>query len=138
MSRNFFIVLLSAGLAGCATDPIATQNTATVPIDRILSSDYSQPRAGTGMIVVKRDSGYLGSACRLRLHVDAHPLAELLPAERVELHIPAGDHIISVDPNGRCGGGLAEVTAGVKAGTTTAYRIGYDNVGEFHISATAF
>jgi hypothetical protein len=58
--------------------------------------------------VIKRDGGFMGSACTIRVFVDAVPVADLRPAEKVELFVPFGERSVIVTPNGICGGGTSE------------------------------
>ena len=138
MNRYIAIASIAIALTGCATEPVATSETKPVPVERMFSTAYTQPRSDSGVLLVKRDIGRTGSACKLRLLVNAQPIAELLPAERVELYLAAGDYVLSVDPNGRCEKGLAEVATTVRTGARTTFRIGYQESGELHISPTAF
>jgi hypothetical protein len=61
-----------------------------------------------------------------------------MPSERVEVYLPTGDYVLSVDTNGRCEKSLAEVATTVKPEGRTAFRIGYAESGDVRISPTAF
>ena len=97
-----------------------------------------QQGEGRGAVVVKRDSGFGGSACSARLFVDAKPAADLRASERVVLHLSAGDHILSAQPNGMCGGGMVETRVRVSPHETATFRMGYGTAGDFTLTPTAF
>jgi hypothetical protein len=73
----------------------------------------------------------LGSGCRTVIYVDHKRAAELSQSEKVELYIPAGEHILASGPtgNGLCGMGDAEesmkrpITISVKPNHTSIYRV---------------
>ena len=75
----------------------------------------------------------------MRLLVDEQPAAELKTAERVVLHIPIGDRILSVKPICPLGGrGLAEVSAHVAADVPLSFRIGVTSSGDVFIDPTRY
>lgn len=139
MTKTNRILTLLAILAlhGCETQPVSTDNAMPVLAERILALDILVPAAGRGVIVVKRDAGFGGSAYTARVFIDARPAAELKPGERVTLYLPYGDHILSAQVNGLCGGGLAEVKASVNE-RASMYRIGYGTCGDFILAAATF
>ena len=138
MIRKVITVLLGISATACATHPISNADAVAVPGDRVLDSQFSQPAAGTGKVTVKRDSGVGGAACTSRIFLNAKPVADLKPAEKVVMYVPAGDHILSAWPNGMCGGGMTEVRAAVKAGAEINFRVGYGSNGDYSINVTAF
>jgi len=136
--RYFLAVALVLALSSCATRPVSNDDALPVAGERLLNSQYQSPSAGTGEVTVKRDSGAFGSACGTRIYVDATPIADINPSEKIVLYLPDGDHILSAWPNGICGGRMSEVRAAVKAGSHTSYRVGYGSNGDFSIDPTAF
>jgi hypothetical protein len=70
--------------------------------------------------------------------VNGTPVADLDTEEKVVLHLPIGEHILSAWPNGICGGGMSEVSTTVRAGKQLNFRIGYGSNGDFSIQPTAF
>src|ERR1700752_3046580 len=101
-----FLMLLS--LAACATTPLTINQAAAVSETRILAPQLLAQASNTGSLVVKRDSGFMGSACTIRVFVDAVPVADLAQSEKVELFIGLGEHNVVVTSNGICGGGTSE------------------------------
>jgi type IV pilus biogenesis protein CpaD/CtpE len=132
------LFLIAFALTGCATQPVSTAEAVPVPRERILSSEFLQQIEGSGTVIVKRDSGIGGSGCSARLFVDAKPTADLRTSERVVLHLPNGDHILSAQPNGLCGGGVVETRVRVTSLETATFRMGYGTAGDFTLSPTAF
>lgn len=132
------LLLMASALTGCATKPVSTAETVHVPRDRILAPELLQQADGRGAVTVKRDSGLGGSGCSARLFVDAKPAADLRPSERVVLYLPAGDHILSAQPNGLCGGGMVETRVRVAGHETATFRMGYGTAGDFTFTPTAF
>lgn len=131
-------VLVALALTGCATQPVSTAEAVPVPRDRILAPELLQQEYGRGAVIIKRDSGLGGSGCSARVFVNAKPAADLRPSERVILHLPAGDHILSAQPNGICGGGMVETRVRVTPTETATFRMGYGTAGDFTFTPTAF
>jgi hypothetical protein len=131
-------LLIAFALTGCATQPVSTAEAVPVPRERILSPELLQQADGRGTVIVKRDSGIGGSGCSARLFVDAKPTADLRPSERVVLHLPDGDHILSAQPNGLCGGGMVETRVRVTSLETATFPMGYGTAGDFTFTPTAF
>lgn len=141
MTRSGFLPLTFAvafALTGCATQPVRTSEAVAVPRDRILAPELLEEVKGHGGVIVKRDSGIGGSGCSARLFVNAKPAADLRSSERVILYLPAGDHILSAQPNGLCGGGMAEARVRVTPLETATFRMGYGTAGDFMLTPTAF
>ena len=130
----FFLFVIS----GCATRPVSNAESTPVPSSRVIDSRHLTSAPNTGIVTVKRDSGFGGSACTSRVFVNGKPVADLNPSEKVVLYLPESEYIFSAWPNGICGGGMSEVRANVKAGVELNFRIGYGSNGDFTINATAF
>jgi hypothetical protein len=125
-------------VAGCATSPVSTNEAAPVPPERIISDVFLATKPNTGEVIIKRDTGFGGSACSSRVFVDGSPVADLRTGEKVTLYLPLGDHIIGAEPNGICGGGLSEVSVTVKKESASVFRIRYGSNGDYDIQPTAF
>lgn len=138
MYARFSLIFLALAISGCATRPVSNAESKPVPSSRIIDARYFNSSPNTGVVTVKRDSGVGGSACTSRVFVNAKPIADLDPAEKVVLYLPADEYILSAWPNGICGGGMSEVRASVKPGMELNFRIGYGSNGDFTINATAF
>jgi hypothetical protein len=69
----------------------------------------------TGSLIIERDTGFMGSTCTVRVFIDARPVADLAPAEKVALFVPFGEHVVGATSNGvLCGSGTSEATAVVR------------------------
>ena len=105
---RYLTILLLFSFTACATTPVTLNQAAAVPASRILAPQLLAQASNTGSLVVKRDSGFMGSACTVRVFVDAVPVADLAPSEKVELFVALGEHSVVVTSNGICGGGTSE------------------------------
>ena len=139
---RFFTVIIALSLMACATSPVSVHQASLVPSSRMLAPQLvsqvqaqSQP---TGSLVVKRDSGLMGSACTIRVFVDAVPVADLAPSEKVELFVPSGEHIVGVTSNGVCGGGVAVAAVVIFPERQKILRIASGQSGDIYLQPTAF
>jgi hypothetical protein len=138
---RFFIVSIALSLlTACATSPVSIHQAALVPSSRMLAPQLvSQAQAQpTGSLIIKRDSGLMGSACTIRVFVDAVPVADLAPSEKVEVFIPTGEHIVGVTSNGICGGGVAEAAVVIFPERQKILRIASGQSGDIYLQPTAF
>lgn len=138
---------LLAGIVGCATPPSSTDSAVHVPADRVVDSSVLRATPGTGQVTVQRDSGAgsdagYGLACFARISVDGKPVADLRNREKVVMHLPAGNHVFSVRPDGDClhKWKVVEVGGNVSVGKELRFRAhsSWLNVPSFEFSATAF
>ncbi len=123
MRTSFIPVVVSVLLSACAAGPVATSRTNDVPASRILTQKWRSQSPGTGRLVVKRDSGVVRAACDIRVSVDNTPVADLRPAEKIALFLPAGDHVIKGETKGICRGGASEITMEISADAERIVRI---------------
>jgi type IV pilus biogenesis protein CpaD/CtpE len=131
-----FLMLLS--LAACATTPLTINQAAAVPETRILAPQLLAQASNTGSLVVKRDSGFMGSACTIRVFVDAVPVADLKSAERVELFVALGEHSVVATSNGICGGGTSEAAVVIMPERQKILRIASGQSGDIFLQPSAF
>ena len=131
-----FLMLLS--LAACATTPLTINQAAAVPETRILAPQLLAQAPNTGSLVVKRDSGFMGSACTIRVFVDAVPVADLKSAERVELFVALGEHSVVATSNGICGGGTSEAAVVIIPERQRILRIASGQSGDIFLQASGF
>lgn len=132
------VTAVLAALTGCATQPIPTSQAKYVPDERIHDRTYLQPVAGSGLVTIKRDAGFGGSACNTSVYANGTLTAQLAPSEKIALHLPEGSHLISAWPNNPCGGGMVEAEARVMMNKPLTFRIGYGSNGDFGLYPTAF
>jgi len=135
--KKLITILIAVVLTGCATQPVSTRDAAIITGNQLLEKKYSQKSKNSGRVIVKRDSGFVGMACSVRVFVNGHPMADLDTEEKVIFYLPPNEYIIGVQPNGICGGGLVETDANVKVGKQLTYRVGSTLHGGIFISRTA-
>ena len=131
-------VIFLLSLTACATSPVAVNRAAAVPDSRILAPQLLAQASNTGILVVKRDSGFMGSACTIRVFVDAVPVADLGPSEKVELFVPLGEHSVVVTSNGICGGGTSEAAVVIMPERQRILRIASGQSGDIFLQPSAF
>jgi type IV pilus biogenesis protein CpaD/CtpE len=131
-----FLMLLS--LAACATTPLTINQAAAVPETRILAPQLLAQASNTGSLVVKRDSGFMGSACTIRVFVDAVPVADLRSAEKVELFVALGEHSVVATSNGICGGGTSEAAVVIMPERQKILRIASGQSGDIFLQPSGF
>jgi type IV pilus biogenesis protein CpaD/CtpE len=131
-----FLMLLS--LAACATTPLTINQAAAVPKTRILAPQLLAQASNTGSLVVKRDSGFMGSACTIRVFVDAVPVADLKSAEKVELFVALGEHSVVATSNGICGGGTSEAAVVIMPERQRILRIASGQSGDIFLQPSGF
>jgi len=126
-------------LPACATSPVAINEASAVPSSRILAPQFMVPAQYTGSLVIKRDSGFMGSACVVRVFVEATPIADLAPSEKVEIFVPLGEHVVAVTSTSSfCGGGVAEAAVVISPERQRILRIGSGQSGDIHLQPSAF
>jgi len=125
-------------VAACATTPLTINQAAAVPETRILAPQLLAQASNTGSLVVKRDSGFMGSACTIRVFVDAVPVADLKSAERVELFVALGEHSVVATSNGICGGGTSEAAVVIMPERQRILRIASGQSGDIFLQPSAF
>jgi len=136
---RFFFVLLLLSLMACATQPISIYQASVVPSSRILAPQLLSQAQYTGTLIIKRDTGFMGSACTIRVFVDAVPVADLAPSEKVELFIPVGEHVVGATPTGTfCGGGTSEAAVVIRPESQKILRIASGQSGDIHLQPSAF
>jgi hypothetical protein len=135
---RLLVVFLMLSLIACATTPLTINQAAAVPDSRILAPHLLAQMSNTGSLVVKRDSGFMGSACTIRVFVDAVPVADLMPAEKVEFFIALGEHSVVATSNGVCGGGTSEAAVIIMPERQRILRIASGQSGDIFLQPSAF
>lgn len=118
--KALVLAALLTSVAGCATQPVSADKADPVPTDRL----YGFGNSSAAQLVVTRDSGLSGSGCKLRFHIDGKPAADFYAGEVGRFGVPAGKHILAVEPVGICGGsGIFEAEVNLNAGDVVRRRI---------------
>ena len=131
-------VLLFLSLSACATTPVTVNQAVAVPGSRILAPQLLAQAPNSGSLVVKRDSGFMGSACTIRVFVDAVPVADLAPSEKVEVFVAFGEHSVVVTSNGICGGGTSETAVVIMPERQRILRIASGQSGDIILQPSMF
>ena len=129
---------LLLSLTACATSPVTVNQAAAVPDSRVLARQWLSQAPNTGSLIVKRDSGFMGSACTIRVFVDAVPVADLGPSEKVELFVALGEHSVVATSNGICGGGTSEAAVVIMPERQRILRIASGQSGDIYLQPSAF
>lgn len=135
---RYSALLLVLSLTACATTPVTTDQATAVPATRILAPQLIAQAANTGSLVVKRDGGFMGSACTIRVFVDAVAVADLAPAEKVEVFVAYGEHSVVVSSNGICGGGTSETAVTIAPERQRILRIASGQSGDILLQPSMF
>ena len=135
---RYLTILLLFSFTACATTPITLNQAAAVPASRILAPQLLAQASNTGSLVVKRDSGFMGSACTIRVFVDAVPVADLAPSEKVELFVALGEHSVVVTSNGICGGGTSETAVVIMPERQRILRVASGQSGDILLQPSMF
>jgi len=137
--RNLALITLLLSLTACATTPLTLNQTAAVPESRVLARQFLTGTSNSGSLIVKRDSGFMGSACTIRVFVDAVPVADLRPAEKVELFVALGEHsVVATATSGICGGGTSEAAVVIMPERQRILRIASGQSGDIFLQPSSF
>jgi hypothetical protein len=136
---RFFAVFLALSLTACATQPISIYQASAVPSSRILAPQLLSQAQYTGSLIIKRDTGFMGSACTIRVYVDTVPVADLGPSEKIELFLPFGEHVVgATQTDAFCGGGTSEAAVIIRPESQKVLRIASGQSGDIHLQPSAF
>lgn len=136
---RLFPIFLALGFTACATSPIAIKDASAVPASRILAPQLLVPTQYTGSLVIKRDGGFMGSACVIRVFIEALPVADLAPSEKIEIYVPLGEHVVAVtSASSFCGGGVSEAAVVIAPERQRILRIASGQSGDLHLQPSAF
>src|SRR5262245_15059220 len=136
---RFFAVFLMLSLTACATQPVSFYQASAVPSSRMLAPQLLSHAQCTGSLRIKRDPGFMGSGCIIRVFVNAVPVADVASSEKVEIFVPLGEHIVSAAPIGTlCGGGTSEAAVVIRPESQKILRIASGQSGDIHVQPSAF
>ncbi|MCC4790909.1 MULTISPECIES: hypothetical protein [Vibrio] len=141
--RAFILSVISISLlSGCVSQPLTNAESIPVEESKILAPmSIRQDFLNAVKTVVKRDSGFRGSACDFTVYLDGKPIVKLSPKEKFEMFLKPDIYILGAQPEGNLcalGVGLTEVEANLTNGKAANYRIGYDESSGFQVYKTAF
>ena len=128
------VVAVMAG--GCSAKIVPTDQAAVLPHKRIHDIRATTQKDDAGIVIVKRDSGYVGSAVNASIFLNGELAAELATSEKVTFYLPEGRYLISAMLNGPAGE-LKEIETMVTKNRTDVFRVGFF-YGNFSITRTNF
>lgn len=129
--RRLFAIFFVSMLAGCATSQVPSNKADSVPSSRLFA--YQHPISGDSVLIVTRDTGFVGGGCNTSVSIDGQKAAEIGAGETARFFLPAGDHIVGASS---CGSGLKERETSLKAGSTKKFRISIDSSMSMDLSPT--
>lgn len=135
--KLFVLIIIFMVITGCATTPIPTNEAIEISGDDILDTRYISKKEGYGQVIIKRDSGAVGSACRAIIHVNAVETAKLWSSEKVLLYLPVGNHMFGLSFGGFClgDGSITELRAHITEENPTVLRVGIAGAPVFSFTA---
>lgn len=136
--KSLLAILTIISLSACSNTPIPTNQAKEVSGQQLSTSEYAVANTNTGTIIIKRDSGKMGSLCTVYVSIDGNSLAKLESEEKVTAHVMPGRHIVSAEPKGACTGGLSEQATSITKGDTQVFRASFASAGDFSLSPTSY
>ncbi|MBK3468380.1 hypothetical protein [Pseudomonas sp. MF6776] len=118
-------------LTACATTPVPSGKADPVPSSRLFA--FQKPASSDAVLVVTRDSGFVGGGCNTSVSIDGRKAAEIGAGETAKFYVAAGEHIVGASS---CGSGLKERETSIKAGSTKKFRISIDSSMSMDLSPT--
>lgn len=118
-------------VAGCASTALSDSESTPTGSGNLLAYQ-SKLSSNSGVVVVKRDSGMLGAACRIGFYIDGQLAGRIDTSEIAQFHVPAGERLVGIGPGGAglCSNlALREQSVNLEAGKTRRFRISTDASG---------
>ena len=129
--KFIYTVIALLLLTACATTPVPSGKADPVPSSRLFA--FQKPASSDAVLVVTRDSGFVGGGCNTSVSIDGRKAAEIGAGETAKFYVAAGEHIVGASS---CGSGLKERETSIKAGSTKKFRISIDSSMSMDLSPT--
>ena len=96
------LAIATTCLLGCATTPAPVGATRETPVERLIAFQ-AKPVGPSGLLIVTRDSGFIGSGCFYSVLINGTAAARLDTGEKASFYIPAGEVLVRAgrDPQGK-------------------------------------
>lgn len=96
MNRVLILCILTL-LSGCSTNMVKYEDSRPVPVDEREAAyeQYSQQSEKSGIVIVVRDSGFMGSAGDVDFLINDEKVGELSTKESMKLYLEPGRYSIS-------------------------------------------
>lgn len=109
MSIRLLLTSLVVVLAGCAsTTPTALADAKQAPAQYLYKNQVRMSESDARILVI-RDQGLIGAACRLGFFIDGQRVADLDSKETASFYVPAGTRLlgagVAAEAKGLCGSG---------------------------------
>jgi hypothetical protein len=113
------LVLLASALCSCVVVSYnkPTEKAKPISTNQVIDNRYLTKTSASSEVIIKRDGGFAGSACSIRVFIDESAIADLWPEEKVVLYVPHGEHLFGAERNGICG--LATLRTDIKETVTS-------------------
>lgn len=131
--RKLSIAIACVVFTGCYTTPVSNSQAKSTP-----AMKWSSPAEGYATLVVKRDSGFMGAACKAAVYVSGDQIGSIGPSDKVTVYLPPGEYIIGARNGSLCGGAVSEASVVLAANAHKNYRIAIGDMGAIHLQPTAF
>lgn len=92
--RTLSLAIVLFALAGCANTTPTPLSAAKPAASEYVYKNQSPTSDSDARVIVVRDQGFLGAACRLGFYIDGQVVADLDTKERAEFYLPAGVRIL--------------------------------------------
>lgn len=129
--KFIYTVIALLLLTACATTPVPSGKADPVPSSRLFA--FQKPASSDAVLVVTRDSGFVGGGCNTSVSIDGRKAAEIGAGETAKFYVAAGEHIVGASS---CGSGLKERETSIKSGSTKKFRISIDSSMSMDLSPT--
>lgn len=130
MIKLLLAITTIAALSACSTKPAMTASGVAPML-------YKKANSDTATVIITRDSGILGSACKAYVFIDGKEAATLRASESATLYVPSGRHILSFDTaRGLCPSATDAADITLNKGDIKQYRIRGDINGNWQLLPT--
>ena len=119
-------------LTACSTQPLSDNSYTHIQPLVKNNSDES-----TSAVVIRRDVGLMGSACKVDTYLDGIKYGSLSSGQSIKINTTEGEHILSAKFTGAiCPDRLSEASLKLKENQTKYFRLAFDASGSFSIMPT--
>lgn len=123
--RVFIAVCAVLIMSACVGNTVPNPSASPVQNGLWKTENYRVAGANTGLLIINRDAGMRGSACIPGILLNGELIAPVNIGEKLELHVPAGRHLLRATPNSNCAAKVAETSIEIGQAQTTTYRLGF-------------
>ncbi len=137
LTRSFFrsatVAAAAAALSGCQLLPWYDSG----PHKAQPMPAFATPSDGGAYLVVMRDAGNICALAPVRITVDGQTAGVLNRGERLDLYVPAGDHVVGAETNEVCPQRSVQAHTHLNAAQTQAYVVSVRFYADLKLEPTA-